>query len=160
MAEYNIEYINMNDFTNNNNVISCLEKGDVKGARSLLGRYYGISGTVIKGEGLGSKIGFPTANLVTDERLPAPGVYAAFCTIDGKTHRCMVNIGTRPTVSDARKLSVEVHIFELNENLYGKYMTVSFVERLRSEYKFESTKALSGQLTRDKQAALHILSKY
>ena len=110
---------------------------------------YSITGEVVKGEHIGTTLGFPTANLQpTDEckQIPAPGVYAVRC----KTHKGMMNIGTRPTFGEHPQ-TLEVHILDYEGDLYGKEITVEFIERLRDERRFENEEELKRQLEEDKR---------
>ncbi len=155
--------------------------GEVADAAALLGRPYTLTGTVVRGKALGRTLGFPTANLHTPSTLilPAPGVYAATATIAPPlfpsnvasrqasskaevSYPAMVNIGSRPTVDDpGASLSVEAHIIGLPEgtNLYDCRLTLSFVDRLRSERRFASLEALRAQLLLDRAAALAALRR-
>ena len=133
-----------------------LTNGDVAAVAEALGYAYTISGRVAHGEHVGTQMGFPTANLVPDcatQLLPAPGVYA----VRVGTHGGMMNIGTRPTF-DGHQQSLEVNIFDFDDDLYGPEISVSFVQRLRDEKYFDSPEALIHQLQIDSQQAKHILS--
>jgi riboflavin kinase/FMN adenylyltransferase len=137
-----------------------LNEGDVKQAAKYLGKYYVISGKVIKGRQLGRTIGFPTANIKVDninKQIPADGVYAVKVFINSRTILGMLNIGVRPTV-DGLTHAVEVHLFDFNEDLYNTTLSVAFVDKLRNEMKFENLQALTNQLESDKLHALAILS--
>ncbi len=119
-------------------------------AGALLGHQYYIDGVVVEGDRRGRTIGFPTANLRTEnELLPPHGVYATTVTIDGVFHSAMTNIGVRPTVDHSGRLSVETHIFDFDRDLYGKTIRLSFVLRLRDERTFESLAALKTQIATD-----------
>ncbi len=133
-----------------------LTNGDVAAVAEALGYAYTISGRVAHGEHVGTQMGFPTANLVPDcatQLLPAPGVYA----VRVGTHGGMMNIGTRPTF-DGHQQTLEVNIFDFDDDLYGREISVSFVQRLRDEKYFDSPEALIHQLRIDSQQAKHILS--
>lgn len=133
-----------------------LEEGNVHEASEALTYPYSITGTVVKGEHIGTTLGFPTANLQpTDKRklIPAPGVYAVRCVMDdgrSKTHKGMMNIGTRPTFGEHSQ-TLEVHILDYEGDLYGKEITVEFIERLRDERRFENEEELKRQLEEDKR---------
>ena len=119
-------------------------------AGALLGHQYYIDGVVVEGDRRGRTIGFPTANLRTEnELLPPHGVYATTVTIDGVFHSAMTNIGVRPTVDHSGRLSVETHLFDFDRDLYGKTIRLSFVLRLRDERTFESLAALKTQIATD-----------
>lgn len=129
-----------------------LQKGDVETATKYLGRPYTITGTVVSGEQEGRKIGFPTANIHTDPHklIPAPGAYAVEVTVEGSaTLPAMMNIGTRPTYTDKAATTIEVHILDFNDDIYGKQLTVRLVKRLREEHRFDSPEALRQQLQKD-----------
>jgi riboflavin kinase/FMN adenylyltransferase len=111
----------------------------VEEARSLLGSPYVLSGTVVQGDRRGKSIGFPTANLggVHPRKvLPANGVYLVHATVAGARHPGMMNIGVRPTVSAAGVRTLEVHLLDVDADLYGAAMEVAFVRRLRDERRF------------------------
>lgn len=134
-----------------------LQEGNVGEAATELGRLYTIGGHVTHGEHIGTGLGFPTANLVPDDErllIPAAGVYAVRCG----AYQGMMNIGTRPTFGQHRQ-TLEVHIFGLQQNLYGKRLQVDFVERLRSEQRFDSIEALQAQLAKDAEQAKEVLQK-
>ena len=119
-------------------------------AGALLGHQYYIDGKVVHGEERGRKIGFPTANIVTEnELLPPNGVYATTICIDGVVYRSVCNIGVRPTVDSSGRTSIETHLFNLSQDLYGQAIRVGFVQRLRDERAFESVDALRSQIAAD-----------
>ena len=132
-----------------------IEKGDLATAAELLGREYTILGTVTRGDSLGKKIGFPTANLSAhSEQFPPNGVYAADARIDGELHRGVINLGTRPTVSGGKSERVlEIHLFDFNRDIYGHDVEVRFLKFLRSEKKFENLDALVQQIRQDVEQA-------
>ncbi|WP_266205295.1 bifunctional riboflavin kinase/FAD synthetase [Pontibacter kalidii] len=137
-----------------------LESGDIDTANSYLGRPYSITSVVEEGDKIGRTIGFPTANLAlppAHKLIPGNGVYAVWASIGNERHPAMMNIGFRPTVA-GKKLTMEVHLLEFSGDLYGKTMTVQFMEQLRKERKFESLDALKGQLEKDKQATKEFLA--
>lgn len=137
-----------------------VENGDVQRAAELLGRPYELSGTVARGEGRGRKIGYPTANLsLPDSRklVPKKGVYAVRVVLPrGETKDGMLNIGHRPTF-DEMDVTVEVHILDVEADLYGDPLTVQFMQRLRDEQKFASADALATQLSEDEQHCRRVL---
>lgn len=126
--------------------------GDVGEAASLLGNFHLIEGPVVKGEGRGSQIGIPTANIDYPSILvPANGVYACWVQIGGRNaprHPAVTNIGHRPTF-DGGKITVEAHLLEGGRDLYGEVLRVEFVSRLREERKFSGPQALVAQIRRD-----------
>ena len=136
-----------------------LTEGKVQQAARLLGRPYGLDGTVVRGEGRGRKIGFPTANLVPlEERkiIPKDGVYAVRAQHADESYRGMMNIGRRPTFDGTTK-QIEVHLFEFDRSIYGERLRVEFVQRIRGEEKFEGAEALVRQLAQDRERALSML---
>lgn len=117
-----------------------------------------IEGIVVQGKQLGRTIGFPTANLRADKREgEGPnGVYAAWIHVNGHKHPCMVNIGHHPTLPGGGE-TVEAHIFDFSEDIYGKKAILETVEFLRSEVKFPSPEALRQQLEKDKESCRKLL---
>ncbi|HJY52611.1 MAG TPA: bifunctional riboflavin kinase/FAD synthetase [Candidatus Udaeobacter sp.] len=132
-----------------------VETGDLQKAAAMLGREYTILGTVVRGDDLGKKIGFPTANLSAhSEQFPPNGVYFAEATLDGKRCPGVVNLGYRPTVSSGKSGRVlEIHLLDFEAGIYGKDLEVRFLCYLRPEKKFESVDALVRQIERDVQKA-------
>jgi riboflavin kinase / FMN adenylyltransferase len=132
-----------------------VEKGDFAKAAEMLGREYTILGTVTHGDSLGKKIGFPTANLSAhSEQFPPNGVYAAEAKIDNDTHRGVINLGVRPTVSGGKSERVlEIYLFDFDRDIYGRDVEVRFLKFLRSEKKFANLDALVEQIRRDVEQA-------
>ncbi len=130
-----------------------IEAGDLAKAAEMLGREYTILGTVVGGENLGKKIGFPTANLSAhSEQFPPNGVYFAQATMDGIMYPGVVNLGYRPTVSsDKAERVLEIHLLDFDRDIYGKDIEVRFVQYLRPEQKFENVDALVRQIELDVQ---------
>ena len=125
-------------------------EGRVDEAGALLGHQYYIDGTVVRGDGRGRTIGFPTANLCSDnELLPPHGVYATMATLAGVVRPAVTNIGVRPTVDSSGRVSIETHIFDLERDLYGATLRLGFVQRLRDERTFESVDQLRAQIDAD-----------
>lgn len=138
-----------------------LAEGNIPAANALLGYPYALSGKVIVGNKLGRKLGFPTANLDTGIYKILPlGVFAVKVNVGRETYDGFCNIGFRPTVNtiQANIPLVEVHIFNFNKSIYGRTITVHFVEKLRDEKKFDGLSALIAQLTQDKQTAAKLLA--
>ena len=134
---------------------ACLLVGNVWGANEALGYAYSLTGRVIEGFHEGRKIGFPTANLNTDEigkLVPASGVYAVHVQLENEQHLrpAMMNIGTRPTY-DGHMQTLEVHIFDFNGDIYRQQLRVVFDRRIRNEMKFSSPQELAKQLEKDKE---------
>jgi len=135
--------------------------GNIREADELLGHPYTIAGRVEHGEHIGTKLGFPTANIVVSDEcqlIPAAGVYAVKIRMENSVEwkHGMMNIGMRPTF-DGQHQTLEVNVFRLKENLYGQQMEVAFIERLRGEQRFESIEALKEQLRQDAKAAERLL---
>lgn len=127
-------------------------RGDMESAMRMLGRPFSLEGTVVHGRHLGRTIGVPTANLRVSPRmlLPLAGVYAAVAeTPEGRTLRAVVNVGSCPTVTDGADMSVEAHLLDYSGDLYGRRLTVRFLERLRDERKFTGIEELTACIRRD-----------
>jgi len=128
--------------------------GDVAGARRCLGAPFMVEGTVVKGDQRGRDLGFPTANLVPDDRLviPGHGVYAAFA--NGVP--AAVNVGVRPTFESGRGILIETFLIDYDGDLYGKTLRVAFVERLRGERAYHDVAELVAQMHRDVEDARRV----
>jgi len=139
-----------------------LEEGNITRANRYLGYRFTLHGTVVEGNRVGRKIGFPTANIVASDVhkiIPGYGVYAVEINLDGKKYQGMLNIGTRPTFnSNADNRSIEVHIFNFSGDIYKKEITITFIGKIRAEQKFSGPDELVEQLKKDKDAAQKILS--
>lgn len=164
-----MEVIHANELTIDGHSVSSsairrlLEAGDVETAALYLGYPYAIRGVVVDGKQNGRSLGFPTANINPDSvghMIPACGVYSATVCIDNDTtlHAAMVNIGSRPTF-EGEGVTIETHIFDFNEDIYGQHISVAFTHRLRDERKFDSPQQLAEQLAKDKQQALEQFKK-
>lgn len=132
-----------------------LSDGDISAASRMLGRNPSYAGEVVHGDGRGTKIGFPTANLAIDPDLclPRTGVYAGACEIDGDRYVAVVNIGHAPTFGAREEPLLEMHVLEFSGPLYGRTVTVGLYGRLRDEALFEDTSALVKQVEKDAQRA-------
>ena len=139
----------------------CLTAGNVVEGKECLGRPYRLSSRVIEGEKRGRQLGWPTANLrIPPHRvLPADGIYATLVEIDGPYFPSVTYIGKRPTFEDGERL-LEVHIFDQMLNLYGKDISVSFIQQVRGDMTFESVENLLKQMDQDGAQARKILEKY
>ncbi len=126
-------------------------QGRLDAVSQMLGRPYSIAGTVVRGDGLGRQLGFPTANIdTTGLALPPHGVYAVQAETGRKTHRAVLNIGRRPTLQNPHpQLRVEAHLLDFDADLYGRELEIFFVEKLRDEKKFPSLKDLRDQIGLD-----------
>ena len=139
---------------------AALACGDVRSAGRMLGRPYSVAGKVVRGEGRGRGLGYPTANLALADRgkvLPADGVYAARALVGGAARPGVLYIGTRPTYG-GRARGIEVHLLDAGGRLYGRAMEVSFVERLRGEKAFRSDAELRRAVAADAARAREVLS--
>jgi riboflavin kinase/FMN adenylyltransferase len=134
---------------------SVIQAGELDAASQMLGRPYSLSGTVLTGDQLGRRLGFPTANLdVARLVLPPNGVYAARTTVSGMRHRSVLNLGLRPTVqTGALERRCEVHVLDFAGYLYDQEVEVEFVAKLRDEVKFASLDELKAQIAADIKAA-------
>ena len=138
-----------------------LQEGNMALSNEYLGYDYFLSGSIVKGKQLGRTLGFPTANLKIEENyklIPRNGVYIVQSTIHQKTVFGMMNIGYNPTVA-GEHLSVEIHYFDFDADMYGYEISVSILQFLRPEQKFESVALLKEQLEKDKKTALYFLKK-
>ncbi len=135
-----------------------LARGDVSGARAMLGRPFSVKGAVVPGDGRGKTIGYPTANVRVSHgmALPARGVYATVVRARGMSLHGVANVGMRPTFA-GNVLGLEVFILDFQGDLYGEAIRVYFVERLREERKFTSSRALASQIAEDVRRAQEAL---
>lgn len=138
---------------------AAVEAGDLKTAARLLGRDYTILGTVVEGDHLGRKLGYPTANLAAhNEQFPPNGVYAVEALHDDRNLRGVVNIGIRPTIHDETGQRIlELHLFDFHEDVYGSDIEVFFRKYLRPEKKFARIEELKAQIERDANEARRVL---
>lgn len=152
--------------SNNGTIISSTEirrlitAGEVQQAAKMLGRSYSISGIVAHGNERGRLLGYPTANLeLVDAHVAIPmgGVYAVRAYVDGCVYGGMANIGKNPTFGDVEKPRLETNIFGFSGDIYGKTLTIEFVQRIRGEVKFAGIDALKAQLAQDKLDCLKFL---
>ena len=131
-----------------------VSEGRVDEAGALLGHQYFVDGTVMRGDQRGRTLGFPTANLCSENELSPPhGVYATTARVGALVYPSVTNVGTRPTVDQSGRTVVETHIFNLDRDLYGQPVRIGFVQRLRDERAFESLDALRAQIDADCQRA-------
>jgi len=127
-----------------------LTEGDIARANAMLGRCFSLEGRVIEGEGRGTRLGFPTANLDLDQlqALPLDGVYAASVVVDGRPRPAAVFIGRRPTFSGVERI-VEVHVLDFKGDLYRHDLKIDIIERIRGEQKFKNPESLIAQIEKD-----------
>lgn len=130
--------------------------GDVAAAARLLGGTFRLRGEVVGGDRRGRELGFPTANLIPDELLACPGHGVYACRVAG--HLAAVSVGVRPTFGTGRALLVEAHLIDFSGDLYGEVLTIEFVERLRGEWRFESSDALVAQMRADVERTRELLT--
>jgi riboflavin kinase / FMN adenylyltransferase len=132
-----------------------VKAGKVDEVAPFLGRSFSLEGLVIKGEGRGKKLGFPTANLQIDDDLiiPARGVYITRTHTRGMAYQSMTNVGLNPTFTSLDKLQVETHLFDFNQDIYGEKIWVEFLQKIREEKKFPSVNELINQLSLDAKSA-------
>ncbi|WP_347839843.1 bifunctional riboflavin kinase/FAD synthetase [uncultured Draconibacterium sp.] len=149
------------DKVSSTKIRAALETGAIAKANQYLGYRFTLHGTVVNGKQLGRKLGFPTANIEASDKykiIPGYGVYAVLIEIDDKQYKGMLNIGTRPTFNNnADNRSIEVNIFDFAENIYGKSITLVFIDKIREEKKFAGVDALVEQLKTDKEVAQELL---
>ncbi|HTP11659.1 MAG TPA: bifunctional riboflavin kinase/FAD synthetase [Anaerolineae bacterium] len=153
---------NNGEIISSSNIRAALREGDVAHAANLLGRPFRLSGKVVPGDGRGKTIGVPTANLEVwqDHAIPANGVYACRAWVGHIPHRAAVNIGTRPTVTDESRRTVEAHLLDLDKDLYGLNLALDFFTRLRGEQKFAGVQELVTQIKADVETTRSLLSDH
>ncbi|MFN2443971.1 MAG: bifunctional riboflavin kinase/FAD synthetase [Vicinamibacterales bacterium] len=135
-------------------------EGRVDEAAALLGHHVFIDGTVVEGARRGRELGFPTANLLTaNELLPPAGVYATLCTVDGAARTSVTNIGVRPTFGASTQSTIETHLLDFDQDLYGRCVRLSFVQRLRDERRFPDIDALKAQIEADLRRATRLFDR-
>ena len=166
-VKYNFDVIEISAKEKNNISISstkirnALFNGKLNIAKSYLGYDYKITGKVIKGNSIGRKIGYPTANLQVfdkDKLIPKRGVYLVYTKLENKVIHGMMNIGIKPTIKNKEE-SIEVHLFEWKKNIYDKSIDIFLKEFIREEKKFKSLDKLADQLKIDKENCLIMLNE-
>lgn len=138
------------------------EDGDVSLAADLLVRPYSLTGTVIRGNARGKSLGYPTANLALLEPnkvIPAYGIYVVSVEISGARKGGMMSIGMRPAIKDSKGVHLEVHLFDFNETIYGKELTVYFLKRIREERDFDSMEELQAAMQQDEANSRGVLEQ-
>lgn len=138
---------------------AAVASGGVELAARMLGRPFSIEGVVLPGDARGRTIGFPTANITVPECMvrPAGGVYAVVCTVDGVEYDGVCNVGTRPTFGGADEM-IEVHLLDVEIDLYDKQVRVAFIDRIRNEQRFATVDALVAQIEADIEQARLVLA--
>lgn len=152
--------LNSEEHISSSAIRKALSRGDIELANSMLGYRYTISGQIVEGFKVGRTIGFPTANIKIWEDfkvVPAFGVYAVYVNIDDRKFGGMLYIGKRPTLHNGDDISLEVNIFDLDEDLYGKNLSVEFIKFVRKDQKFPDLKALIQHINQDKENVIKIL---
>lgn len=164
--QFEVEEISARDIDNiaisSTKIRKALEEGQVELAAEYLGHPYSISSTVVQGKQLGRTLGYPTANLQQsppDKLIPDRGVYLAAVRVNNQDYYGMMSVGYNPTTDQDHKIKTEVHIFDFNQDIYGKDITVSFLKRLRDEKKFAGLDDLKNQLHHDREMCLAIISE-
>lgn len=159
-AEERVKVVRVSEFIEGDLTVSStkirnyLVSGELAKANDFLGYNYSLKGVVVSGKKLGRKIGFPTANLALYEPLkviPGGGVYGVKVELLGKVYKGVCNIGTRPTVNATEERTIETHILDFNEDIYGLDMRVEFFFKIRDEVKFASLEELASQIEKDKR---------
>ncbi len=155
-AQFDFNVVGIRPVTVNGKLVSsttirrAIEAGDLQKAAAMLGRPYTILGTVVRGDNLGKKIGFPTANLSAhSEQFPPNGVYLAEAKLEGVIYPGVVNLGYRPTVSSEKERVLEIYLLDFDRDIYGDDLELRFLRYLRPEKKFESIEALTRQIEAD-----------
>ncbi len=134
-------------------------EGRVDEAGALLGHHYTVEGTVVRGDGRGRQLGFPTANLATDNELvPADGIYATVASVDDVFHRAVTSVGVRPTIGDGRP-TIETYLLDGEYALYGRKLRVGFVKWLRGQERFDGLDPLRAQIAKDCEAATALFAR-
>lgn len=151
-----IQQVNISSTKIRNSLID----GEINAANQFLGYHYFLNGTVVEGNQLGRQMGFPTANLKINEwykLIPAKGVYAVKIKIGSNNYNGMLNIGNRPTLNGTHE-TIEVNIFNFDEDIYNKSVRIEFYEKIRDEQKFDDISTLKNQLKKDKESVLQVFN--
>tara|TARA_X000000368_G_scaffold326264_1_gene263277 strand:+ start:713 stop:1606 length:894 start_codon:yes stop_codon:yes gene_type:complete len=145
------DYLIDNEKVSSTKIRNYLDNGNIEQANKFLGRKYKLTGTVVEGNKMGSKLGFPTANLKLHYELYLPkfGVYGITCNLDNKSYEGILNIGITPTVKDSTKIKIEAHIFDFNNNIYDEILDIQINQFIREEIKFTSSEELINQISID-----------
>lgn len=161
---FEVEEISVQDVDNVNvsstKVRKALEEGEVDVAANYLGHSFFIEGEVVHGKKMGRELGYPTANLKIEnpyKLIPGNGIYAVRVRRGDDLYGGMLNIGIRPTIDASQTISIEVNLFDFNEEIYGEHLTVHFIKRIRCEKKFDSKDELITAMQKDKAKAQQLL---
>lgn len=167
-TKYGLNCIRVDEFSEDGIVYSStmirrmLSNGDISEANIALGYRYGLEGVVVAGRKFGRTIGFPTANMRLFEPrkvIPSNGVYLVWVEVLSKTYKGICNIGIRPTLDNGSDISIEIHILDFDEDIYGLDIKIEFEKRMRDEKKFDSIAFLQQQLKEDKDWAYSFIQK-
>ncbi len=142
---------------------TAVEKGDMAAAHRLMSHYYMLSGTVVRGQNIGMELGFPTANLdiaSKNKLIPPDGIYAVFARHKGTRYGGMLYIGSRPTLPMYHNRTIEVHLFDFKQSIYGHELQLELVERIRDDAAFQNLEALRQQLEKDQEASQAALRRH
>ncbi len=165
--EYGFQVVNMHTYSvdgervSSTRVREALERGDMRAAERLLGRHYRMSGRVRHGDRLGRELGFPTANIWLHRKVsPLEGIFAVeVFGLEREPLAAVASIGNRPTVDGTRTI-LEVYIFDFDAEIYGRYLQVAFLHKLRDQLKFDSLEALREQIARDVRETQAFFTQY
>lgn len=140
-----------NEIVSSTAIRECVAKGDMEKVFMLLGRHYSITGDVKDGRRIGSKIGFPTANLLPEDYLVLPhrGIYITRTLLDGRFMPGVTNVGLNPTFGNVERITVETHLLDFGQDIYSKNIEVFFISKIRNEKKFKGKEELIAQIERD-----------
>ena len=165
LYDFKVEEISAQEIENvsvsSTKIRKALENGEMEKANNYLGYNYLLTGKIIKGQGIGRKINFPTVNLHIAEDyklIPKKGVYVVRANFNNKSSFGIMNIGFRPTVG-GKGQTIEIHLLDFNDDLYGSNMQIEVLMRLRDEKKFESIEELAAQISKDEESARNWLMK-
>jgi len=158
IPEYSVE----GETVSSTKIRNSLLAGDVVKAGIMLGRNYSFKGKIVRGDGRGRKLGFPTANLSVekeDKLIPAKAIYAAECIVENEKHFGLLSLGSRPTFHKDGDIIPEFYIFDFDRDIYDEIMQVNLVKKIRDEEKFNSVEDLIIQMKKDEETGKEILSK-
>ena len=150
--------VNLKQMISSSAIRESINKGDMEYAETMLGRPFSMSGLVITGDGRGRKLGFPTANLKTDNHITIPkdGIYATLAHVDNDIYYSATSIGVNPTFGNNSR-TVETYLIKFDGNLYGKQIKLEFTKRIRGQQSFDSANTLKLQMEKDVQSTAEIL---
>ena len=158
ISRHDIENIGISSTKIRNSLL----EGKVKQANNLLNHNYSMSGTVVRGQGIGKDLGYPTANIQIKNSfklIPLDGIYAVNVIYRDQRYGGMLYIGDRPTLKEHKNKTIEVNVFDFHKDIYGEKLTIEFVDHIRGDVKFDNLDGLKDQLAKDKIASLAILEK-